>query len=164
LIFVSLTADAFADFARLVGFADDASRLAAPTAGWAAAFLAGVAGFFHVLGSRDADRRLSAAGLGPARVVAGRVSSGLVLAFAAAGAALLALALRSDVIDPGLAVAGSIMFAVVYFSLGVAVGAFVDDEVNGSLIVIFIWMIDVPIRLRRVRRSAVGLVGLERCL
>ncbi len=143
LIFVLLTAGAIADFAIIVGVVEDASRLAAPTAGWAAAFLAGVAGFFHVLGSRDADRRLAAAGLGPTRVVVGRLTSGLLLALVAAGASLAALALRSDVADPGLAVIGTLMFAVVYFAIGVTVGALVHNEVNGSLIVIFIWMIDV---------------------
>ncbi len=143
VIFVLLTAGAIADFATIVGAVDDPGRLAAPTAGWAAAFLAGVAGFFHVLGSRDADRRLAASGIGPTRVVVGRVASGLVLAFLAAGAALGALAIRSDVSDPGAAVAGTFMFAAVYFAIGVGVGAVVHNDVNGSLVVVFIWMLDV---------------------
>jgi hypothetical protein len=35
------------------------------------------------------------------------------------------------------------MFALVYLAIGVTVGALVRSEVNGSLIIIFIWMFDV---------------------
>ncbi len=142
-IFVVLTAGALADFAAIVGGVDDAARLAAPTAAWAAAFLAGVAGFFHVLGSRAADRRLAAAGMGAGRVIAARMASGLALALLAAGAALAALAARTGIADPGRAVAGTLMAAVIYIAIGAAVGAVVRSDVNGSLVVIFVWMVDV---------------------
>ncbi len=143
LIFVILTAGTIADFAEVVGFTGDPSKLVAPTAGWAAAFIAGVAGFFHVLGSRDADRRLSAAGMGAGRIVTGRLASGLVLALAAALASVAALALRTGLTDPVRTIAGVVMFSVLYLGIGVAVGAVVRSDVNGSLIVIFIWMFDV---------------------
>jgi hypothetical protein len=48
IIFVSLSAGAIADFARILGGKAEVGQLVAATAGWAAAFLAGVAGFFHV--------------------------------------------------------------------------------------------------------------------
>jgi hypothetical protein len=35
------------------------------------------------------------------------------------------------------------MFAVVYLAIGAAVGAVVRDEVNGSLIVLLVWILDV---------------------
>ncbi len=143
LIFVMLAAGALGDFAEIVGGVADASLLAAPTAGWAAAFLAGVAGFFHVLGSREADRRLAAAGMGAGRIVTGRLASGLALALVAAGAAIGALALSTGISDPLRVIAGTVMFAVIYFAIGVTVGALTRSEVNGSLIVIFIWMFDV---------------------
>jgi len=143
LIFVTLAAGALADFARIVGGAEDAGKLAAPSAGWAAAFLAGVAGFFHVLGSRPADRRLAAAGLGAHRIVAARLASGVLLALLAAGTALGALAVRTGIADPVRAITGTIMFAVIYLALGAGVGSLATNELNGSLIVIFVWMIDV---------------------
>jgi hypothetical protein len=143
LIFVFLTSGAIADFADVLGFAGDPAKLVAPTAGWAAAFIAGVAGFFHVLGSRDADRRLAAAGMGARRIVAGRLASGLALALLAAGASLVALALRTGLADPGRAIAGTVMLSVIYLGIGVAVGSLVRSDVNGSLVVIFIWMFDV---------------------
>jgi hypothetical protein len=143
LIFVMLAAGAIGDFAKIVGGVADAEQLAAPTAGWAAAFLAGVAGFFHVLGSREADRRLAAAGMGAGRIVAGRLASGLALALVAAGAAIGALALGTGISDPFRVIAGTVMFAVIYFAIGVTVGALTRSEVNGSLVVIFVWMFDV---------------------
>lgn len=143
ILFVTLAAGALADFAQVVGSFDDAEQLASPTAAWAAAFLAGVAGFFHVLGSRDADRRLAAAGMGAGRIVTSRLLSGLVLALAAAGAALSALAFRTGIHHPLRAVSGTVMAAVIYLAIGAVVGALVHNEVNGSLAVIFVWMIDV---------------------
>jgi hypothetical protein len=143
LIFVALAAGAVADFARIVGGVDDASQLAAPTAGWAAAFLAGIAGFFHVIGSRDADLRLGAAGMGTGRVMVGRLASAGVLALLASSTALGALALRTGIVDPGRVIAGTLMFAFTYLGIGAAVGTVVHNEVNGSLIMIFIWMVDV---------------------
>ena len=60
VIFVTLSAGALTDFADILGGVADLGEVEAATAGWAAAVLAGVAGFFHVSTSRDADRRLAA--------------------------------------------------------------------------------------------------------
>jgi len=67
VVFVILSAGVLADFADILGGAADVGDVEAATAGWAAAVLAGVAGFFHVSQSRDADRRLAAAGAGAGR-------------------------------------------------------------------------------------------------
>jgi hypothetical protein len=80
VVFVALSAGVVADFAKLLGGVGDTMSLEAATAGWAAAFLASVAGLFHVLGSRDADRRLALSGTSPRRIVAAGLASGLVLA------------------------------------------------------------------------------------
>jgi hypothetical protein len=76
-------------------------------------------------------------------VVSARLVSGLILAFVAAGTAVVALAVRTGIDDPVRAVAGTFLFAVIYLAIGAAVGAVAKSEVNGSLIVIFIWMFDV---------------------
>ena len=143
VVFVALSAGAIADFARILGGEASFGQLEAATAGWAAAFLAGVAGFFHVTGSREPDRRLAAAGSATARVVAARVSSSLALAAVASVGALTALAVRTDLVDVGRAVGATAMFALIYLAIGIAVGALVRSEVNGSLLIIFIWMFDV---------------------
>ena len=143
VIFVALSAGAIADFARILGGEASVGQLEAATAGWAAAFLAGVAGFFHATGSRDPDRRLAAAGSNTARVVGARVVSSTVLAAVTSAGALLALAVRTDLTDPGRAIGATVMFAVIYLAIGIIVGAWVRSEVNGSLLIIFIWMFDV---------------------
>jgi hypothetical protein len=81
--------------------------------------------------------------MGAGRIVTGRLASGLALALVAAGAAIGALALSTGISDPLRVIAGTVMFAVIYFAIGVTVGALTRSEVNGSLIVIFIWMFDV---------------------
>jgi len=143
VVFVALSAGAIADFARILGGEASLGQLEAATAGWAAAFLAGVAGFFHVTGSRDPDRRLAAAGSNTTRVVTARVVSSTVLAAVASAGALLALAVRTDIADPVRAVGATVMFAIIYLAIGATVGAWVRSEVNGSLLIIFIWMFDV---------------------
>ena len=143
VVFVALSAGAIADFARILGGEAGVGQLEAATAGWAAAFLAGVAGFFHVSGSREADRRLAAAGSASARVVTARIASLVALAAVASAGALVALAARTDVTDVGRAVGATAMFAVIYLTIGIIVGALVRSEVNGSLLIIFIWMFDV---------------------
>jgi len=143
LVFVALAAGTIVDFAEIVGGVADPALLAAPTAGWAAAFLAGVAGLFHVLGSRDADRRLSIAGMSSLQITTARLGSGLLLALLAAAAAIVALAIRTGLTDPVRAIAGTVMFAIIYLGIGVVIGSISRSEINGSLIVIFIWMLDV---------------------
>jgi hypothetical protein len=144
VVFVVLAAGAITDFAGLVGGVGDGSALAAPTAAWAAAFLAGVAGFFHVIGSAGADRRLAGSGYGAVRVVVARMVSGLGLALTASAGALVALMLRTSVADPlWAAVAGTVMAGAIYVAIGVVVGSVMQSEINGSLVVIFVWMVDV---------------------
>ena len=143
VVFVTLSAGALAEFADLLGGTGDTNALEANTAGWAAAFLAGVAAYFQVSGSRETDRRLAVAGLGAGRVVAARLTSGLGLAVLAAAGALLALAVRTGMEDPLRALGATLMFAVIYLAIGTVVGVLVRDEVNGSVVVLFVWFLDV---------------------
>ncbi|MFP5252208.1 MAG: ABC transporter permease [Actinomycetes bacterium] len=143
VVFVAMSAGALADFGRILGAETTLGQLEAATAGWAAAFLSGVAGYFHVASSRDADRRLAAAGSATARVVTARLASSLLLAAVAAAGALVALAVRTDITDPVRAVGATAMFAVIYLGIGATIGALVRSEVNGSLLLIFVWMFDV---------------------
>lgn len=143
VVFVTLSAGAIADFADLLGGVADFGTVEAATAGWAAAVLAGVAAFFRVSGSREADRRLAVSGAGAGRVVAARLASSLTLALFAAAGGLLALAARTGIADVPRVVGATVLFAVVYVGIGTLVGALVRDEMNGSLIVVFVWMLDV---------------------
>ncbi len=143
VVFVVLSAGALADFSEILGGAAAVGEVEAATAGWAAAVLSGVAGFFHVSTSRDADRRLAAAGVGTAVVVVSRLISTLALSALAAIGALAALAVRTDLATTPRVIGATLVFAAIYAGIGAAVGAIVHSELNGSLIVVFAWIFDV---------------------
>jgi hypothetical protein len=142
-VFVVVASGSLADAARVIYGASDAAAMATVTAGWAAGFLAGIAMYFQVAAARAADRGLVIAGLPAHRLVAARLLTGLVLAMLASGAALAALQLRTGIDDPVRVVGGTAMFAVVYIAIGAAVGAVVRSPVNGSVLILFIWILDV---------------------
>lgn len=143
VVFVTLSAGALRDFADILGGTGSLGAVEAASAGWAAAILAAIAGFFHVSGSRAADRRLVTAGARPRDVVVARAGSALVLAAVAAAGALVALAVRTGIDDAPRAIAATALFGVIYLAIGLVVGALVRSEMNGSLLIIFIWMFDV---------------------
>lgn len=62
VVFVLGAAPALADAARLLGGAGDRPAVEVATAGWAAAFVAGVATYLQAVDSREPDRRLALAG------------------------------------------------------------------------------------------------------
>ncbi len=125
------------------GGGGDPRRIAAATAGWAAAALAGLAGFFQITGARAADRRLAAASHRTAPVVVGRLGASLALAVLAASGGLVALAARVGISDPFRAIAATLVVAIVYLAFGVLVGTLVKSEMNGSLLVTLVWVFDV---------------------
>ncbi len=143
VIFVTLSAGVLADFANILGGGADLGEVEAATAGWAAAVLAGVAGFFHVSQSREADRRLAGAGAGAGKLVASRLVSVLALVVLAAAGALAALSVRTDVAGTWQVIGATALFALIYAGFGVLVGALVRSEMNGSLMIVFVWIFDV---------------------
>lgn len=143
VVFVTLSAGALADFADILGGRATLGEVEAATAGWAAAVLAGVAAFFHVSQSRDADRRLAAAGAGALWVVVSRLVSTLLLGGAASAGALAALGVRTDLATSTRVVAATVVSALIYTGLGVLIGSTVRSEMNGSLIIVFAWIFDV---------------------
>jgi hypothetical protein len=83
------------------------------------------------------------AGLAAGRLVAARLLTGLVLAVLSGLTALAALWLRTGVDDPVRAVAGTLMFAAIYLGVGAVVGALLRNPVNGTVLILFIWIMDV---------------------
>jgi hypothetical protein len=61
----------------------------------------------------------------------------------ASAAALVALWLRADIDDPVRAVAGTLRFAVIYLGIGATVGALVRSPVNDTVLILFVWILDV---------------------
>lgn len=140
--FVIVVAGSMADAARLLGgVGGPAVETAA--AGWAAAFLAGIAMYFQTAGTRDTDRRLIIAGLSARRLALSRLATGLALAVLASAAALVALAGRTGIDHPVRVVAGTMLFAATYVAIGAVVGALAPNPVNGTVIVLFVWILDV---------------------
>ena len=143
VVFVILAAGTLSDAAKLLGGAGGGAAIATVTAGWAAGLLAAVAMYFQVSSARDTDRRLVLAGLARSRLVAARLVTGACLAILGTGAALTALLVRTSIEQPARVALGTLMFAAIYLAFGAIVGATVPNPVNGTLVLLFVWIIDV---------------------
>jgi hypothetical protein len=141
-VFVLAAAGALAEAADLLGGPGGPS-VQVVSAGWAAGVLAAVGMYFQIRGARAADRRIVLAGLSTARLVTARLATGLALAGLATATALLALVVRTDVPSLGRVVAGTAMFALIYLAVGALVGAVVRSPVNGTVVILFVWIADV---------------------
>ncbi len=142
--FVAAAAGSLAQLARLLsGTMAPGADVPAVTAGWAAAFIAAIAAYFQVRAARSADRRLVLAGLPAGRLAAARAVTGLALAAVASAAALLTLAARTGVDHPGRVLPATFMFAVIYLAIGALIGTLVTSPVNGTVLILFVWMVDV---------------------
>lgn len=142
VLFVLSAASVLSDFATALGGALAANAAGALSAGWAAAFLSGTLGFFQASSSRAADRRLAQAGLGPARVAVSRIAASVILAVVASAAAFAALLVQIDVAHPWHAAAAVLAFALLYLGIGVVIGSLVDAPLEGSLLVVFVFLLD----------------------
>jgi len=142
VLFVVSAAGALSDFASALGGSLAGNAAVAVSAGWAAAFISGTLGFFQAASSRGADRRLALAGLGPARVAVSRIAASIGLAVVAAAAAFVALVLRVDVAHPLHAAMAVLAFALLYLAIGVLIGSVIQAPLEGSLLVVFVFLLD----------------------
>jgi hypothetical protein len=142
-IFVVLASSVLGEFADALGGSLMADAASALGAGWSAAFIAGSLGFFQAASSRGADRRLALSGLGVGRVALARIGASLLLATVAAAAAFVALAAETGIAHPWHAAAAILGFAIIYLGVGTVVGALIPSPLEGSLLVAFIFILDV---------------------
>jgi hypothetical protein len=142
-IFVVLASSVLGEFADALGGSLMADAASALGAGWSAAFIAGSLGFFQAASSHGADRRLALSGLGVARVAVARIGASLLLAIVAAAAAFTALAAETGIAHPWHAAAAILGFAIIYLGVGTVVGALIPSPLEGSLVVAFIFILDV---------------------
>ena len=141
--FVLIFASVLGDFADALG-GDLAEQAAtAISAGWAAAFLCGALAFFQLNSSRDADRRLATAGLGPWRVAGARIGAALALGVIVSAIAYLTLWLRSGIEHPPHAAIAIFAFAAIYIGIGALIGSLVRGPLEGSLLVVLVFAADV---------------------
>lgn len=141
-LFVISAASVLSDFAGILGGSLASDAAVALSAGWAAAFVAGTLEFFEAASSRGADRRLALAGSGPWRVALARIAASVSLALVAALAAFVALAVRSGIAHPAHVAAGIVAFALVYVGVGVLIGSVISGQLEGSLLVAFVFLLD----------------------
>ena len=158
-LFVIASAAVLGEFASALGGAVEGASASALGAGWSAAFLAGALGYFQVSSSRDADRRLALAGLGPGTVAAARIGASLVLALVVSAAAFLTLELRQPPVHPAHAAAGVITFAVIYVGIGTLIGSFISEPLEGSLTVALVFLERIRSGARAARRRACRSAG-----
>jgi hypothetical protein len=142
-VFVAAAAGMLADIGRILGGTGDDAAIAGLSAGWSAAFVAAVAMYFQVSGARGTDRRLVGAGLRRSQLVAARmVTAGLIALFATT-VALLTLLLRTGGDVTWRIALGALLFAGVYLGIGAVVGASIRNPLNGTVVLLFVWLIDV---------------------
>ena len=141
-IFVLVAAGSIADAMELLRGQPGLTTQTA-TAGWAAGFLSGLGMYFQIRSARRADKRLLLAGLPPARLLAARASTGLLMAILVSGVALAALAVGTGIDHPGRVIIGTLLFALIYLAIGALVGVAVTNPVNGAVVILLIWIIDV---------------------
>lgn len=141
-LFVLLAADVLSEFADVLGGSLAGDAASALGAGWSAAFITGALAFFATVSSRDADRRLALAGMGPARIAASRLSSSVILALLAAGAGYVALELTAGIAHPWHAAVAIAGFALIYLGVGAVVGSLIASPLEGSLAVSFVFILD----------------------
>ena len=143
IFFVLIFASVLGEFAKALGGTLAGSATTSISAGWAAAFLCGALAFFQVSSSRGADRRLAAAGLGAWRVAVARIAAAIALGITVSAVAYLTLWLRSGVEHPLHAAAAVLAFALIYVGIGAIIGAFVSAPLEGSLLVVLVFSVDV---------------------
>ncbi|MGH2984451.1 MAG: hypothetical protein ACRDK5_09400 [Solirubrobacterales bacterium] len=143
IFFVLIFAEVLGEFAAALG--GDLAEQAATSisAGWAAAFLCGTLAFFQLNSSREADRRLAAAGLGPWRVATSRIAAAVVLGVIVSVVAYLTLWLGSGIEHPPHAALAIFMFAAIYIGIGALIGVLVRDPLSGSLLIVLVFSLDV---------------------
>jgi hypothetical protein len=149
VIVVALAGD-LANMSKLLSATAKPGHLEVATAGWAAAAVAGLAGFFQVVGSRDAevtgsangDRRLALAGFRLRHILAGHLG---VIAAVAVITSAVSLAVSAAFFTPRLWVeyAGAVLLiAFTYAMIGVVLGPLVG-RLGGLYLLLLLSIVDV---------------------
>jgi ABC-2 type transport system permease protein len=109
---------------------------------FAVAFLAGLVGLFQVISARRGDERAAIAGFPQWALLATRLLTMLIIAVASATVALATLSYNVDIATPALAFGFLVLAALIYGLIGVIVGTLVPQELEGSIILVFMADID----------------------
>lgn len=106
------------------------------------AIIAGLMGLVQMISAREADRRLVQAGYSPSTLLATRLATLAGVTFVVAAVNFGVLWLTIDVEVPLLVFAFLALAGIVYAFIGALVGAVVPRLFEGSLVVVFLAMMD----------------------
>lgn len=143
VFFVLAAASSGGELSDALGGSAQGDAMTALAAGWAAAFLGGILGFFQVSASRDSDRRLALAGLGGLRVAFGRIAACIVLALLVTLVALVTVWADAGLEQPARIFAAILACGLIYVGIGALVGSLIRDQLAGSLTIALVFFMDV---------------------
>lgn len=102
------------------------------------AFLAGLVILFRVISARSGDERAAIAGFPRWELLTTRLVTMLVIAVAGAAVAFATLSYTVDVAAPVPAFGFLVLAALVYGLIGVTVGTVLPQELEGSIVLVFV--------------------------
>ena len=135
-------ASALSTFSNVLGGNLNESAGAGLGALWAAALLAGSASFFLLSASRRADERLLIAGLRPLTLNVAHAIGGGILAVVAGSVGFAMVIVTQDVASPIDLWLAIMLGAVAYEALGIMLAFFVRGDLEGSFLIILVFMFD----------------------
>lgn len=141
-LFVLALGRAFSTFSDVLGGNVSERQGAAMAAVWVAALLAGSAAFFVLSASRRADERLIVAGLRPVALEGAHAIAGAVLAIGAGTIGFLVVVATNEVSSPSYLWLAIIAGALAYEALGVGIAFLVNGDLEGSFVIILVFMLD----------------------
>lgn len=109
---------------------------------WAAAFLAGITGFFMMTGARSADRRLVRAGYRPLTVVGCRFATVGLVALLTTTVSYAVLLTKVEPTSNAQTLLVMYLAALIYGEVGILIGSLVTGELEGSFAILFFFVED----------------------
>jgi hypothetical protein len=141
-LFILAMSGALSTFSEVLG-GNLGVRAGAGLAGlWAAAILTGVASFFLSLASARVDGRLIMAGLRPGSVGAAHAAVTVVVAVLTTSISTGMLLATQEVASAGALFAAILIASLIYGSIGSILSVYVRGDLEGSFVIILIFMLD----------------------
>lgn len=141
-LFIVAMSSAISTFSDVIG-GNLGERAGTGLAGlWAASLLAGAATFFILRTSVRADGRLIAAGLRPSSLALAHATTAATLAVATTSVSFAMLMFTQEVAEPACLFAAIFLAALIYAALGAGLAWFIEDDMEGSFVIILVFMLD----------------------
>lgn len=143
VLFVRAFGASLSRFADMVDVSIPLRSGEALTALWAAVFLTALIGMFMRASAREADRRLVLSGFSSTQAALARLASVAVLAGLPVFVSFAVLLIATDPSEPLLSLLVLYVAALLYAGIGVLVGSVTPSQLEGSLVLMVVFMFDV---------------------